>query len=212
MIRVVTVDDHAIVREGIVLFLSSYSEFDVVGQADNAQVLFDNLPSWQPDVVLMDLHLSDKINGVEATQELLQQKPNTKVIILTSYHQDDYVFPAFNAGALSYLLKSTSPQELANAIIKAHDGQPVFSDVVANKLLSLATGKTKQNLLIELSEREMQILKLIAKGMNNAEISQALFIHIKTVKSHVSNILQKLQLRDRTQVAIHAWKSGLMKE
>ena len=211
MIRIVTVDDHAIVREGIALYLGSYPDFEVVGQADSAESLFESIDNWQPDVVLMDLHLNGEKNGIEATKELLVTYPDIKVIILTSYHQDEYVFPAFNAGALSYLLKDAAPETLAIAIEKACQNQPVFSDMVAKKLISVANGKRNQEESFELSDREMQILKLIAQGLNNAEISEKLFIHIKTVKTHVSHILQKLRLRDRTQVAIHAWKSGIMK-
>lgn len=210
MIRVATVDDHAIVREGIALFLSSQPQFNVVGQAETAQILFEQFENWKPDVVLMDLQLANGESGIEATKRIVEISPSCKVIILTSYHQDEYVFPAFAAGAFSYLLKDSKPEELASAIEKAHEGQAVFAPQVASKLLNVALDKTQKQESLQLSDREMQILKLVAQGLSNAEIAEQLFIHIKTVRTHVSNVLQKLHLRDRTQAAVHAWKTGLM--
>jgi len=214
VITVVSIDDHPMVREGIALFLSLQNDIDVIAQASTIDEGLALIAQHKPNVVLMDLQIDDKLAGIEGTLGVKQQSPHSEVIILTSYHNDEYIFPAFEAGALSYLLKDILPEELASAVRKASEKQAVFSPIVANKLLKYASSQKSLNakmaLKMTLSEREQQILKLIAMGNNNAEIADELFIAIKTVKSHVSNILAKLQLRDRTQAAVHAWKSGMM--
>ena len=209
-ITVVTIDDHQLVREGIATFLSLQDGIEVIGQASTIKQGLHIVASLTPDVVLMDLQIGDKLAGISATATLKKHHPDCAVIILTSYHQDEYIFPAFEAGALSYLLKDILPDELADAVKKAAKQQPVFSTVVANKLLAQTREKQKISTHFDLSEREQQVLQLIASGQNNAEIAEQLFITIKTVRSHVSNILGKLQLRDRTQAAVHAWRNGLV--
>jgi len=213
-ITVVSIDDHPMVREGIALFLSLQEDINVIAQASTIDEGLALIAQHKPDVVLMDLQIEDKLAGIEGTQFVKKHYPESEVIILTSYHNDEYIFPAFEAGALSYLLKDILPKELTGAVRKAALKQAVFSPIVANKLLKHASSQKSLNdkvaLKMTLSEREHQILKLIATGHNNAEIAEELFIAIKTVKTHVSNILAKLQLRDRTQAAVHAWKSGLM--
>ncbi|MCJ8318099.1 MAG: response regulator transcription factor [Colwellia sp.] len=213
-ITVISIDDHPMVREGIALFLSLQNDINVIAQASTIDEGLALIALHKPDVVLMDLQIEDTLAGIEGTQLVKKQSPESEVIILTSYHNDEYILPAFEAGALSYLLKDILPEELSSAVRKAAQKQAVFSPIVANKLLKYASSQKPLNakvaLKMTLSEREHQILKLIATGNNNAEIAEALFIAIKTVKTHVSNILAKLQLRDRTQVAVHAWKSGMM--
>ena len=210
MIRVITIDDHNLVRQGIVNFLSLYDDIDVVAQADNIEQGLALIEELQPDVILMDLQFGKKLSGIEATAAIKNNGDSGEVIILTSYHQDETIFPAFAAGALSYLLKDILPQELADAVRKAAQGQAVLSPEVAIRLLKHTRELDKKSPLFELSKRETQVLKLIANGHNNAEIAEQLFISVKTVRSHVSNLLSKLQLRDRTQAAVHAWQHGLM--
>lgn len=208
-IRLMTVDDHPLVRQGITSFLNTQRNIEVVAQANSAETAISLAKEYQPDVILMDLQLEHKHSGIEATEQIKQKLPNCQIIILTSYHQDDCIFPAFAAGALSYLVKDVDPMELLNAIVKAADQQAVLSPIVAKRLLKQHSN-CQQNPLVTLTERETAILKLVAQGLTNAEISEQLFISIKTVRSHVSNILSKLQLRDRTQAAILAWQQGLM--
>ncbi|MBT1452128.1 response regulator transcription factor [Glaciecola sp. XM2] len=208
-IRLMTVDDHPVVRQGIVSFLNAQQNIEVIAEANSARTAIQQAEKYKPDVILMDLQLEDKHSGIEATEEIKHALPNTEVIILTSYHQDDCIFPAFAAGALSYLVKDVDPTELLNAIVKAAKKQAVLSPIVAKQLLKQHIN-TKQNPLFSLTEREQAILKLVAQGLSNAEIGEQLFISIKTVRSHVSSILSKLQLRDRTQAAIMAWRQGLM--
>lgn len=204
-IKVLIVDDHAIVRQGISQFLRLQAEFRLVGAAQNSAEAIALVGEMAPDVVLMDLVMQQQLAGIEATIAIKALRPATQVIILTSYHDDKMIIPALDAGAISYLLKDIAPEELLNAIRLAAKGQAVLSPLVATRLLQIQF-KPGQSL----TEREIAILKLVATGYNNAEIAGQLFIAIKTVRTHVSHILAKLQLRDRTQAAVHAWKHGLM--
>lgn len=204
-IKVLIVDDHAIVRQGISQFLCLQPEFKLVGAAQNSAEAIALVSEMAPDVVLMDLVMQQQLAGIEATIAIKALRPATQVIILTSYHDDKMIIPALDAGAISYLLKDIAPEELLNAIRLAAKGQAVLSPLVATRLLQIQF-KPGQSL----TEREIAILKLVATGYNNAEIAGQLFIAIKTVRTHVSHILAKLQLRDRTQAAVHAWKHGLM--
>jgi NarL family two-component system response regulator LiaR len=150
---------------------------------------------------------------VEVTRQVKQASPRTQVIILTSYHQDEHIFPAIRAGALSYLLKDVGPVELAEAVRKAATGEAVLHPRVASRVVQELHGARQDapNAFTELSDREMEVLRLIADGLSNAKIAEALVISEKTVKSHVSNILNKLHLADRTQAAVYAWREGVVR-
>ncbi|MFC3095380.1 DNA-binding response regulator [Alteromonas sediminis] len=212
MITVMSVDDHSLVRQGVVTFLSAQPDIQVVADCADPVEAIETVKNLVPDVVLMDLKLNADIDGVEATRCIKEVSPNTQVLVVTSYHQDEYIFPAIQAGALSYLLKDIEPDALADAIRKASRGQAVMSPKVAERILAEMKGAALDSPLarVQLSDREREVLKLIATGLSNAEISENLNIAIKTVRCHVSNILSKLHLRDRTQAAVIAWQQGMM--
>lgn len=212
MISVYVIDDHAIVRQGLSSFLQSQPDIEVVGESGDPEQGLQHVADLAPDVILMDLKLNHAIDGVEATRRAKQSSPRSQIIVLTSYHQDQYIFPALSAGALSYLLKDIEPIKLAEAIRKASVNQAVLAPQVAERILAEMQGASLDTRLarIQLSQRELEVLKLIAAGMSNQEISQQLAIAIKTVRCHVSNILSKLHLRDRTQAAVMAWQQGLV--
>src|SRR5260221_11570924 len=165
-----------------------------------------------PDVVLMDLVMPG-IGGVEATRQIKRVSPHTQVIVLTSYHEDEHIFPALRAGALSYVLKDVNPDELAETIRKAAKGESVLHPLVASRVVKEMRGEkgATPNLFLELSNRELEVLRLIADGLSNAAIAGKLVISEKTVKGHVGNILSKLHMMDRTQAAVFAWQQGLMR-
>lgn len=202
-IKVCSIDDHPLVRQGICQFLALYDDIIVVGEAGDQTSALRVAVQCQPDVVLLDLILHGEMQGVLLTQQLRQLLPNTAVVILTSFHDDRYVEAALAAGALTYLLKDIAPIELVEAVRKAAQGLAVLSPLVATRLL-----QSRFTPAPELTSREIAILQLVARGYSNAEIADQLFIAIKTVRTHVSHILSKLQLRDRTQAAAHAWQHG----
>lgn len=205
-IRVMIVDDHDMVRRGLKAYLSTESDIEVVVEASGGQeaVLLD--ARLNPEVVLMDL-IMEKGDGIEATKSILANDPSRKIIILTSFCDDRQVFPAIEAGAMSYLLKTASAEEIIQAIRRAHDGRTVIDGKVAQKLVA---GLHKEAQPYEqLTERERDVLRLIAMGKSNAEIGGTLFIGIKTVKTHVSSIFGKLGVSDRTQAAIYAYRNHL---
>lgn len=210
-ITVIIVDDHQIVRQGVRAFLETQPDISVIAEADSGDEGVRLAQEHAPDVVLMDL-LMPSMNGVEATRKLKQVSPRSQVIVLTSYHQDEHIFPAIRAGALSYMLKDASPEELAEAVRKAAQREAVLHPRVAARVVQELHGTRKDalNSFSQLSERELEVLLLIADGLNNATIAKRLIISEKTVKSHVSNILGKLHLADRTQAAIYAWREGLV--
>lgn len=210
-ITVIIVDDHQIVRQGVRAFLETQPDISVIAEADSGDEGVRLAQEHAPDVVLMDL-LMPSMNGVEATRKLKQVSPRSQVIVLTSYHQDEHIFPAIRAGALSYMLKDASPEELAEAVRKAAQREAVLHPRVAARVVQELHGTRKDalNSFNQLSERELEVLLLIADGLNNATIAERLIISEKTVKSHVSNILGKLHLADRTQAAIYAWREGLV--
>jgi NarL family two-component system response regulator LiaR len=213
MIEPVTVliaDDHAVVREGVRAFLETQSDLAVVGAAASGEEAVELASALVPDVVLMDL-LMPGIGGVEAIRRIKRSSPRTRVVVLTSYHGDEHVFPALRAGALSYVLKDVGPTELAEAVRQAVRGEPVLSPPVASRVIRELTGRASDlNPFSELSDREVEVLRLIAEGLANAEIAERLVISEKTVKGHVSNILDKLHLADRTQAAVFAWREGFV--
>jgi len=211
-ISVLIVDDHAVVRQGMRAFLAAQPDIEVVGEAENGDQAVGLVAQTVPDVVLMDL-IMPIMNGVEATRKVKAASPRTQVIVFTSYYRDEHIFPAILAGALSYLLKDAKPLELAEAVRKAARGEAVLNPRVAARLVQeihQARGDTL-NPFVELSERELEVLRLIANGLANKEIAEKLFISEKTVKSHVSNIFSKLHLTDRTQAAVYAWNQGIVK-
>lgn len=208
MIRVIVVDDHEIVRKGIIAYLQTDPAIDVIGQASSGNEGAKLILEEKPDVVLMDL-MMDNGTGIDATNLVMKEYPSCKIIILTSYYDDQQVFPALEAGAFSYLLKTSSANEIVTAIKKAHSGENVIEPKVASKMMTTFRGEQRK-LHDELTEREMEVLLCIGNGMTNQEISEKLYIGIKTVKTHVSNILAKLDVHDRTQAAVYVHKNNLM--
>jgi NarL family two-component system response regulator LiaR len=211
-ITVLIVDDHQVVRQGVRTFLEAQADITVVAEAESGEIATQLAAEYAPDVVLIDL-LMPGMDGVIATQQVKQASPRTQIIVLTSYHQNEHIFPAIRAGALSYLLKDTSPQELIEAVRKAARGEVVLHSRVAARVIQELYGVDQDtpDPLTTLSEREMDVLRLVADGLSNVEIAEQLTISDKTVKSHVSNILSKLHLADRTQAAVFAWREGVMR-
>ncbi|MCB9078274.1 MAG: response regulator transcription factor [Anaerolineaceae bacterium] len=211
-ISVLIVDDHRVVRQGVRAFLETQPGIMVVAEADSGEASIQLVQEHAPDVVLMDLVMPG-MDGVETTRQVKKVSPRTQIIVLTSYHQDEYIFPAIRAGALSYLLKDAQPEELANAVRKAAKGEAVLHPRVAARVVQELHGvrQDSPNPFTELSDRELEVLRLIADGLNNADIAEQLVISEKTVKSHVSNILSKLHLGDRTQAAVYAWREGVVR-
>lgn len=209
-VRVLVVDDHDVVRKGIITYLMTEDDIDVIGEASSG---FDGAKlakELNPDVILMDL-IMENGTGIEATEKIMKDQPDAKIIILTSYYDDEKVFPALEAGAFSYMLKTSSADEIAQAIKKAAKGENVIEPKVAGAMMSRI--RTPERLPHELlTERELEVLICIGNGLTNNEISEKLFIGIKTVKTHVSNILSKLDVQDRTQAAVYAHRNGLMKD
>ncbi len=211
-ITILLVDDHAIVREGVRAFLDAHAEFTVVGEADSGSAALKLVEEHIPDVVLMDLVMPG-MDGVEATRQVKTVSPRSQVVVLTSYHEDEHIFPALQAGALSYTLKDVDMEELADVVRKAALKEPWLHPRVASRVLQELHGrmKDKVNPFTTLTTREMEVLKLIADGLSNSEITEHLVISLHTVKGHVSNILSKLHLHDRTQAAVYAWKKGVVR-
>ncbi len=210
-ISILITDDHALVRQGIRDFLELQPDLTVIDEADSGETAARMAGELAPDIVLMDLVMPG-IGGVEATRQIKQASPHTQIIVLTSYHEDEYIFPALRAGALSYVLKDIGPEALADTIRKAARGESVLHPRVAARVVQEVRGARNDvpNLFTELSDRELDVLRLIADGLSNAEIARKLVISEKTVKGHVSNILSKLHMLDRTQAAIFAWQQGLV--
>ncbi|MEF3275936.1 MAG: response regulator transcription factor [Chloroflexus sp.] len=209
-ITVLLIDDHRVVRQGLRDFLELQPDIEVVGEAASGEEGIALARELLPDVVLMDLVMPG-IDGVETTRRLKAVSPSSQVIVLTSFADDDKVFPAIKAGAISYLLKDISPEELAHAIRAACRGEAVLHPDVAAKLMQeFNTPRPHEAPVEQLTPREMDVLRLVAKGMSNKEIADTLIVSEKTVKTHISNILSKLHLADRTQVAIYALRKRLV--
>jgi NarL family two-component system response regulator LiaR len=209
-IRVLIVDDHAIVRQGLRTYLELLEGIEIVGEARNGTEAVAQVHELAPDVVLMDLVMPE-MDGIEATRQVTALSPAPKVIVLTSFTEDEMVFPAIRAGATGYLLKDISPSELAQAIQAVHRGEAQLHPDVTRKLLNQFVGPMTEPAVAPdpLTARELEVLRLIARGMSNRELALELAISEKTVKTHVSNILGKLHVDDRTQAAIYAYKHGL---
>jgi NarL family two-component system response regulator LiaR len=212
-IKVLLVDDHKIVREGVRAYLHTLTDIAVIAEADSGAAAVSAVEQHQPDVVLMDLEMPGDLDGIAATRQVRKLRPETQVIVVTSHHQDEYIFPAVRAGAISYLLKDVEPDELATAIRKAAHGEAVLDSRVASRIVRELQGIRKEevNPFTELSEREFDVLRLIAAGKSNAEIAEMLVVSESTIKTHISNILKKLHLNDRTQAAVYAWQEGIVR-
>jgi len=208
VINVLIVDDHEMVRLGIATYLGVQSDITVVDQAVNGREGVEKALALRPDAILMDLVMPE-MDGIEATKTILKTWPAAKIIILTSFIDDEKVYPAIEAGAASYILKTSTAEEIANAIRKTAQGQSVLEPEVTNKMMNRMSHQSEVQLYEDLTNREREVLGLIAKGRSNQEIADELFITLKTVKTHVSNILAKLQVEDRTQAAIYAIKNHL---
>ncbi|MCR8846019.1 response regulator transcription factor [Paenibacillus sp. SC116] len=208
-IRVLLVDDHEMVRIGLAAVLSTEDGIEVVGEAGNGMDGIRLAQEYKPDVVLMDL-VMDGMDGIETTRKLLQLYPDCKVIVLTSYLDDEKMYPVIEAGAFSYLLKTSRANEVADAIRAAARGQSVLESQVASKMMNrFRQPKQAQAAHEQLTDREMDVMRLLSQGKSNQDIADELFIGVKTVKFHVTNILAKLEVEDRTQAAIYAYKNGL---
>lgn len=209
-IKILLVDDHEMVRIGLSAVLSTESDFEIVGEASSGEDGIRLARLYQPDIVLMDL-VMEGMDGIETTKRIMAEQPSTRVIVLTSYLDDEKMYPVLEAGAMSYLLKTSRASDIAEAIRAAIAGKPVLESQVTHKLMDRLRNPIKHQPEPheQLTEREMEVLLLIAKGMSNQEVASALFIGVKTVKFHVTHILSKLEVEDRTQAAIYVFRHGL---
>ncbi|MBN2149015.1 MAG: response regulator transcription factor [Anaerolineales bacterium] len=211
-ITVILVDDHEVVRRGVSGFLSALEEFQVLGEAVSGEEAVELVKEYIPDVVLMDL-IMPGMDGVETTRRIKKISPRTQVVVLTSYHEDAHIFPALRAGAISYVLKDMRMEDLAKVVYRAAKGEVTLHPRVAERVLQNLRGDVTddERLFTDLTEREQAVLRLIANGLTNNQIAEKLVISENTVKGHVSNILSKLHLADRTQAAVYAWQQGLVR-
>jgi NarL family two-component system response regulator LiaR len=216
-ITVFLVDDHDVVRKGLRFYLDARPDVTIVGAAGDAESAVAGVEEHVPDVVLMDLVLplepeGDPVDqgGVQATRRIRKISPRTQVVVLTSYTRDELVFSAIKAGALSYLLKDADADDVLQAIQAASQGEAILHPSIARRLMEEVTAPSRRDPAADLTPREMEVLRLIAQGHANAEIAEKLVITEHTVKAHVSNLLGKLHLSDRTQAAVYAWREGLM--
>ena len=212
-IQILVVDDHAVVRKGLAAIIEAETDLELIGEAADGIEAVNLAAELHPDVILMDLVMPNK-NGIDAIIEIKDQNPDAHILVITSFAEDDKVFPAIKAGALGYLLKDSSPDELVHAIHEIHRGEASLHPMIARKLIhELKQDKNKE---IEessqpLTEREIEVLGLIARGLPNQEIAGKLFVSETTIRFHVSNILSKLHLANRTQAVLYALREGLAK-
>ena len=214
-VRVLLVDDDDLMRAGLTAVLSSDETIDVVGEAPNGRAAVERAIELRPDVVLMDVRMPG-LDGIAATRELLAVSPDVKVVVLTTFEQDDYIFGALSAGASGFLLKRTRPEELISAIHTVAAGDSLLSPSVTRTVIQRVAGQPAPDAgaearLDELTARERDVLELIARGLSNGEIAATLVIEESTVKTHVRHILRKLRLRDRVQAVIFGYESGLIR-
>lgn len=207
-IKVILVDDHEMVRLGLKSFLNLQSDVEVVGEAGNGRAGIEMALDLKPDVVVMDLVMPE-LDGVEATLKLLKDWPEAKILVLTSYLDNEKIYPVIEAGAKGYMLKTSNAAEILNSIRKVANGQLAIETEVNQKFKDY---RDETHLHDELTARERDILALLAKGYDNQTIADELFISLKTVKTHVSNILSKLDVADRTQAVVYAFKHKLVKD
>jgi NarL family two-component system response regulator LiaR len=209
---IILVDDHEVVRNGVRAYLEPLPDFQVVGEAASGDDAIGLVSDLIPDLVLMDL-IMPGLDGVETIRRIKKISPRTQVVVLTSYHEDVHIFPALKAGAISYILKDMKMDKLVDALHRAVQGEVTLHPRVAVRVLQNIRGENPESepLFTELTERELDVLKLIAAGLANSQIAEKLVISENTVKGHVSNILSKLHMADRTQVAVYAWQKGIVK-
>jgi two-component system, NarL family, response regulator LiaR len=206
-VSVLIADDHPVVRQGLRTFLDLQEGLTVVGEAATGAEAVAKVQDLLPEVVLMDLVMPD-LDGVEAARRIREVSPSTKVIVLTSYAEDEKIFPAIKAGAAGYLLKDVEPEELANGIRRVHQGEALLHPKIAARLMREVTREKAEAEV--LTARELEVLRGLAKGLSNKAIAEELVVSEKTVKTHVSNILAKLHLADRTQAAVYALREHLV--
>lgn len=219
-IQVLLVDDHAVVRQGLRMFIEMQEDMEVVGEGTNGIEAVELASRFSPDVILLDLTMP-QLDGVKATQRIMAQNPKARVLILTSFGEDDKIFPAIRAGAQGYLLKDIQPRDLVQAIRETYQGKAQLHPDIARRLMAVVSDVAPVQAekpaapsqdFHGLTDREREVLGLIAQGLNNREIAEKMVISEKTVKTHVSNLLDKLGLEDRTRAAIWALKHGLGSE
>jgi NarL family two-component system response regulator LiaR len=208
-IRVLIVDDHPVVRRGIQSLLGEEEDIEIVGEAVNGKDAFEKAESLKPDVILMDLVMPE-MSGIEAIEKITASHPDARILVMTSFAADDKVFPSIKAGALGYLLKDSDPEDLIRMIRQVFRGELSIHPTIARKVIQElnrpATGPLTPS---PITEREVEILKLLAEGMENKEIAAKLVVRDATVRTHVSNILRKLQLANRVQATLYALRTGL---
>ena len=211
-ISILLVDDHEVVRRGVRAYLDTIPEFQVLVEASSGEEAIRMVAEYIPDVVLMDL-IMPGLDGVDTTRQIKKISPRTQVVVLTSFHDDCHIFPALKAGAISYILKDMKMDKLVEALHRAVHGEVTLHPLVAARVLQNIRGENveDQQFISDLTERELDVLKLIANGMTNSQIADHLIISENTVKGHVSNILSKLHLLDRTQAAVYAWREGIVR-
>ena len=209
-IRLFIADDHAIIRKGIRAMLETVPDIELVGEAVNGREAVSGVEKLRPDVILMDLVMPD-MDGIEAIRRIKAQQPKACILVLTTFAGEDKIFPAIKAGALGYHLKDASPEELVQAIRQVYRGQPSLHPIIARKVLQELAGPAAERPPTPepLTQREVEVLQLVAQGLDNQEIADKLVISEATVRTHVSNILGKLQLASRTQAALYALREGL---
>ncbi len=213
-IRLYIADDHQLFRDGLRALFLSIDDIDIAGEASDGQTAIDEIAQLQPDVVLMDIQMPG-VNGIEATRKISSTSPHIGIIILTMFDDDDSVFAAMRAGARGYILKGADQHEMLRTIRAVSDGEALFGPEIANRLMEFFSGLSPQSpheVFPELTEREHEVLELIARGSNNQEIADRLVIANKTVRNHVSNIFSKLQVADRAQAIIRAREAGMGKK
>ncbi len=219
-ITLIIVDDHEVVRQGVRAYLSAQPDLEVIGEAGSGEEAVRLAGELVPDVALLDL-IMPGMDGIEATRRLKKVSPRTQVVVLTSFHEDEHIFPALRAGAISYLLKDIKMEEMAEAVRRAARGEATLHPRVAARVIKEISGpghggghgagRDSINPYTELTERELEVLRLIADGKSNGEIAAQMVVSENTVKGHVSNILSKLHLADRTQAAVFAWREGIVR-
>jgi len=208
-IRVLIIDDHAIVRKGIRALLEQVEHIEVVGEASDGREAVAQAESLRPDVILMDLVMPE-MDGIAAIRQITTDQPGVRILMLTSFAGDDQVFPAIKAGALGYLLKDSDPEDLLAAVESVYRGEPSLSPAIAQKVLSeLKQPSDRPPTPDPLTDREVEVIQLVAKGLSNRDIAERLVVTEATVRAHVSNILSKLHLANRTQAALYALRKGL---
>ncbi len=210
-IRLLIADDHAIVREGLRALIATEPGMELVAEAGDGVEAVSKAHTLKPDVILLDMMMPRK-DGLGAIEEIMKDQPNARILVLTSFAEDDKVFPAIKAGALGYLLKDSSPQELLQAIRNVHQGEASLHPAIARKLMRELNQPTSLPPTTDpLTEREVDVLRLVAQGLSNDDIAEKLVVSERTVRTHVSHILDKLHLANRTQMALYAIREGIAK-